>query len=185
MPVKQRKKTASIPTIFLFVIGLFFLCLSIGWNVYQGRVLSFSSPPTVSQEETKTKASPPTRILIAKFGIDLPVVESQIKNGVWEINPKGGSHLASSAAPSEGGNIILYGHNKKKLFGKVLGIKKGDEIKIITADNKEYIYTVFDTKTVKPTDTSVLLPTTEEILTFYTCTGFLDTKRFIVTAKKS
>src|SRR5581483_7954912 len=143
---------------------------------------SFTTLPQTIEPNTQPSI-PPVKIRIPRFSIDLPIEEAQIKNGIWQINSKGASHLAISANPGDKGNIILYGHNKKNLFGKARGLKIGDEIDIISKDGKEFIYKITETKIVAPTDISVVAPTTGEVLTFYTCTGFLDTKRFVVKAR--
>lgn len=44
---------------------------------------------------------------------------------------------------------------------------------------------LFDTKEVLPESVEVVAPTTDETLTLYTCTGFADQKRLIVTAKRA
>lgn len=191
MPRKKlTKKTPSRKTIALFIIGLSLILISFVWKVYQERVLSFNSETELNSTiipyfsaNLRDDGKIPQAILIPSLNIDLPIIESQIKNGVWEINKTGASHLGNSARPTENGNIIMYGHNKLKLFGKTLSLKKGDLIEVITKDNQKYTYRIFETKTVNSNEISVLAKTEEEILTFYTCTGLLDSKRFIIKAK--
>ncbi len=183
---KIPKRTTSYFTKSLFLLGLTFILISTAWNFYQSRVLSFSRVPslvTTSFKSENIATHHINNIIISKFNIDLPIKEARIISGVWEINSLGGSHLIGSASPGELGNIIMYGHNQKKLFGKVVGLKVGDKIQLITDDQVIHSYIVSMTKTVEPTDVSVLSPTSEETLTFYTCTGLLDTKRFVVVAK--
>lgn len=184
---KPTKKNPSLRTAILFFVGVTLILISLGWQFYQSRVLSFNSPTnnyqTYNQPPLRNNAKIPQTISIPELEISQPIIESDIKNGVWEINDNGASHLRSSARPGENGNIIIYGHNKLKLFGKALALKKGDLIDITTNDGQIHTYQIFDTETVDPSDISVLNPTTEETLTFYTCTGFLDSKRFIIKAK--
>jgi sortase A len=185
MPRKPRKRNLQ-PSLFvlgLFLIGLLLLSFSTAWSIHQASVLSFESTEPILKSNISVKKSLPVTILIDKYKINLPIKEAVIIDGKWEINPQGASHLKTSANPKEGGNIIIYGHNKPSLFGKALKLKVGDSIKIVTEDNKIHNYKIFETKIVKPTEISVLLPTKDEILTFYTCTGLLDSKRFIVKAK--
>jgi LPXTG-site transpeptidase (sortase) family protein len=185
MPKKSRKRNLqpSFSILALFLIGLLIFTISTLWRIHQSQVLSFQSAEPLLKSNIKTKQPLPTEILIDKYKIKLPVKEAAITSGKWEINPQGASHLSTSASPKDGGNIVIYGHNKPSLFGRALGLKIGDSIKIITTDNKVHTYKVFETKIVSPNEISVLLPTSFEILTFYTCTGLLDTKRFIVRAK--
>ncbi len=180
---KAVKKNPSFVTVSLFLLGLLLILISLSWNIYQKGVLSFAKSPVIAASKVTSHESLPQRILIPKFKIDLPIVESRIKNGVWEINPNGGSHLVGSANPEEAGNIIIYGHNKNDLFGKALALKLNDQIEIISADSTIHNYQIVKKEIVNPTDVDVLAPTTDETLTFYTCTGFLDTKRFVLIAK--
>jgi sortase A len=167
--------------LFLF-LGALFIIVSLSWRIHQRTVLSFEGkvpPPQV----TKVKATPPKSIHILSLNINLNIEEGFIQDGIWKISETGATHLNSSGNPGDGGNVVIYGHNKNKLFGPILWIKVGSEIKLSTEDEKEYFYIVTDTKTVDPKEINYVLPKTEETLTLYTCTGFLDTKRFIVVAK--
>jgi LPXTG-site transpeptidase (sortase) family protein len=185
MPKTKLKKSLSKGILTYFFIGLLLIFTSIAWNIYQTRVLSFNQIPAqiLIPKKISSPKPPAEKIIVKKLGINLPITESLIKNGAWEINPSGGSHLNGSANPGEGGNIILYGHNKKELFGSVVALKVNDQIKIISQDKIEHVYKVIETKTVNPSDIYVLSPTADETLTFYTCVGLLDSKRFVVIAK--
>ena len=117
------------------------------------------------------------------LGIDLEVKEASINNGIWEISETTASFLNSSAKPGEGGNIVIYGHNKKDILGKLIGnIKTGMEIQIFSQNGTFFRYETIEIKTVTPNEIGVVLPTDYEILTLYTCTGLLDSKRLIIKA---
>ncbi len=73
---------------------------------------------------------------------------------------------------------------KKLIFGPILSLKKGAEIKIEDEKGNVYKYEVKETKVVLPKNIEVLNPTQDETLTLYTCTGNFDLKRFVVIAKK-
>ena len=157
------------------VIGLFML-------FYERAVLSFSEAPQAVKSRVNQKP-PAARIVIDDLGIDLAIEEGRIINGIWEISKKGASHLNISANPGEGGNIVIYGHNKKYIFGSLPYIWVGDTVKIINKDGETFKYKVAKKTTVKPDDLTYVLPQDEETLTIYTCTGFLDTLRSIIIAK--
>lgn len=173
----------KLATKLTFLLGLLLVLFSLSWYVYQGQVLSFNTQPIPAQIQSVTRQPIAIRIIFPKFDINQPVIESEIRNGVWEVNKEGASHLVGSANPGEKGNIIIYGHNLLSLFGKTLGTRVGQEIKIITKDSKFHTYVVTKIQTVNPGDVYVLNPTLDETITFYTCTGLLDTQRFVVTAK--
>ena len=115
--------------------------------------------------------------------LSLDISEGAIVDGVWQISKVGASHLNVSANPGEGGNIVIYGHNKNSLFGPIRWIEKGAEIEINDENGNKYSYVVSETLEVSPDKIEYVLPKNEEILTLYTCSGFLDSKRYIVIAR--
>lgn len=143
--------------------------------------LSFGSEEQI-QGELQTEN--PTRVAIQKIAIDLPVKETTINNSDWEINPNGASHLDISADPGTSGNIIIYDHNTWNHFGKITQLKNGDLIEIRTDSGKIFNYKVYKTIVVDPSDVHVLKEYQDQSLTLYTCTGFLDSKRFVVKAER-
>jgi len=106
-----------------------------------------------------------------------------IDDEVWQVSEKGASHLSISANPGEKGNIVIYGHNKNNLFGPIRWLEKGDSIKVINEEEKEFLYKVVGTVQVNPTELEYVLPKEKEILTLYTCDGFLDSRRYVVLAE--
>jgi LPXTG-site transpeptidase (sortase) family protein len=126
--------------------------------------------------------SMPTRISIPTIGVDLPVIPSKIVRGKWEETTIGVSYIAKSPIPGEIGNSILYGHNWPTLLGDLPLVKPGDKITIAYQNTKPRRFTVVFINIVSPDTTSVLLPTADRRITLYTCTGFLDSKRLVITA---
>lgn len=112
----------------------------------------------------------------------MPITEASISQGVWQVSETGASHLSSSESPGKKGNIIIYAHNLTRLFGPIVNVKKGDLIMVRTK-KALYTYVVEKTYTVSPDQIELLLPTKSEVLTLYTCTGFLDSKRFVIQAR--
>lgn len=150
-------------------------------------VVSFSQEPvtvdkSLLSDKTKQKNFP-VRILIGSLGIDVPVKEAKVIKGYWEVFPDSAGWGVGSAYPEEKGNMVIFAHARDKLFLNLRKIKAGDEITVFTTD-KWYKYQVSSLREVYPSQTEVIAPTKEAILTLYTCTGFSDTKRLIVTAKK-
>ena len=172
--------------VLLFFAGLFLIFSFSFWRFYRARILSFSQAyPEQKQEETKVETSRPTFIEIPSVGIKLPVEESSIIDGVWQISFKGASHLDKSARPGENGNVVIYGHNKNEIFGAIRWLKEGDTIKVKNEEGKEYMYRIVKTLITNPNDIQYVLPKDKETLTLYTCTGFLDSKRYIVIAESA
>lgn len=166
----------------LFISG--FLFLIFGAHLVQQRFspnkLEFSNLKT--QSVIVNSASSPVRIMIPSLHIDNKIISQSIINDQWQVTGEGVSYLSSSPIPGNTGNSILYGHNWTSILGSLPRIKPGEKI-IIVMDNgdvKEFIvkYTII----VDPTQTSILAQSKDTRITIYTCTGFLDSKRFVATA---
>lgn len=128
------------------------------------------------------QAEAPLRIVVPSVSIDLPVIESQVVNGYWELSETTASHGVGSGNPGHIGNTVIFAHARAGLFAPLRGIKKSQLIYVLTKE-RWYRYQVDQIKEVKETQTEVVAPTTTETLTLFTCSGFLDSKRLIVTAK--
>ena len=132
---------------------------------------------------TKEPLEPPGRIIIPSQRINLSVVEANVVNGYWEISETTASHGVGSANPGEIGNTVIFAHAREGLFLPLKDVKENDEIIVLTKE-RWYRYEVKEIKDVDPNQTEVIAPTTDETLTLYTCSGFLDNKRRIVLAKR-
>lgn len=172
------------PTFWLGVglLGINLLLTGGLYLAYKKTVLSFRISPTVVAE-ANLRGPQPTEILIPSAKIDLPIIPAQIRDGVWEIPEDSAGHLYTSSRPAEGGNIVVYAHNKSHLFGPLKQVQVGDVISLVTDKNTTFDYTVETVKTVSPEQIAEVAPTDHEVLTIYTCTGFLDSQRLVLKAK--
>jgi LPXTG-site transpeptidase (sortase) family protein len=123
----------------------------------------------------------PTRIIVPSLSIDLEVKPAVVRHGYWELSPSVASFGLGSAVPGENGNTVIFAHARKGLFLPLRQISEGARIYVLTAQ-KTHIYQVNKITKVNPTDTQVISPTSSEVLTLYTCTGFQDSLRLIVQA---
>lgn len=121
-------------------------------------------------------------MILEKLNKVLPVYMAEVANNRWETTDKGISYLRSSAIPGEIGNSIFYGHNWKSILADLPTIEPGDMIVLSMDDGSALRYEVEFIQIVEPTDTNILNQSEDMRLTLYTCTGFLDSKRFVVTA---
>lgn len=189
---KKRKKAAVNKARFgrdriaflLVAVGCVMIVASNLYFVYKQNTLWFGHAPKRSAIElSQRQANQPIRIKIDSLSISLPITEGYIENNRWDVSENGVSHLNISAYPQTPGNIILYGHNKTSILGKLVNIKQGATITLKTRDQKEYSYKVEKTLVVSPSNVEILESHNKEIITLYTCTGFADLKRFVVVAK--
>ena len=77
----------------------------------------------------------------------------------------------------------MYGHNWKSLLYDLPSVKPGQKLYVTMQNGSKQAFEVEYTATVEPSDTYVIDKTDDTRLTIYTCTGFLDSKRFVVVAK--
>jgi len=164
----------------ILVLGLLIIVALLGFRVMGDDNLFFRGEVKTTSENRLPK---PNKIVIEKVNINLKVEEGNVLNGKWEVSENFASHLSSSQSPSGNGNIVIYGHNKDSIFGPIRWLSEGDEIKLINEEGKEFGYKVEKTLEVSANDIQWVNPKNEETLTLYTCTGFLDLKRYIVIAK--
>ena len=183
---KARKLTKKFfkwlnlhPTLLIsFGVFIFFVGAS---RFYQTRILSFTKPITVAQ--TSQKGELPTHISIPSIGIDLPIDLGEIRDDVWQISYANPTFLNTSARPGAGGNVVIYGHNKKIIFGNLPYLSIGQKILLTTSDAKIYTYEVYQKDFVNPNRIDLVSPTNKEELTIYTCWGLFDNQRAVIKAK--
>ena len=132
--------------------------------------------------KNQTTQNLPVRILLPKQNIDISVIPAKIINGYWELSENTASYGEGSGAPGQNGNTVIFAHAREGLFYNLKDVKTGDTIYVFTK-NSWYRYKVSNITAVYPNQTEVIKPTKDQTLTLYTCTGFSDEKRLIVTAK--
>ncbi|MDH5533839.1 MAG: sortase [Candidatus Pacebacteria bacterium] len=167
----------------LVALGIFLMFISGVYWTLRFRALSLDNE-LLAQYEQQAEVRPnrPTHIFIEWF-IDTPIETQILQDNHWTISEKEASYLDQSARPGEAGNIIIYGHNTRKILGNIRALQGNEEILVTTDDGEEHVYTIETIVEVDPSQTKYLEPTEEETLTLYTCSGFFDKQRFIIQAK--
>ena len=166
----------------LIVVGVVLMSL---WGIHryfynQSIALSDALLSTYASEPSSVPT--PTHITIGN-SISLPIVEAgRLPDGTWAVSNTNANHVRQSANPGERGNIIIYAHNTPNLFGPLDKVKIGDQITVRTTDGISHKYIVASVTWATPEHTELLLPTTIETLTIYTCAGLLDSLRDVVRA---
>jgi LPXTG-site transpeptidase (sortase) family protein len=169
------------------LIGLMFLCLALVIlffpQLLPKKAIDTNNPIKINSAlyTSKATANDPVRILIPRSNIDLKVIDAQIVNGYWELSENTASYGLGSGHPGEKNNTVIFAHAREGLFYNLKDAQIGDIVYVFTKD-KWYRYKVTKITAVYPNQTQVIKPTKNETLTLYTCTGFYDEKRLIVTA---
>ncbi len=182
MAKRVKKKSSMLFPYLLIIIGLALVSVWVTHRYFYNRALRLSDSIVELYRKDPGNIALPTRITIPGI-VSLPVVESTKVNGTWTVSAVTANHVHASASPGSRGNIIIYAHNLKKLFGNMKKLKRGQIINIVTSDGILHQYKVDKIQTVNPTQSELLAPTPTEVLTLYTCTGFFDAQRLVVRAE--
>lgn len=139
-----------------------------------------SSTPLILDENGPVGDKP--RIIIPKINVEIPVVyeeDSIAEDDVQRSLEDGVLHYPITPEPGETGNSVIFGHSSNNIlnggdykFAFVLlnQLEEGDTF-MLEKDGVRYVYRVFDSTIVPPTDLSVLQPHAEKdaTVTLITC----------------
>lgn len=138
-----------------------------------GKALKTATVREAFENNTVKEASPVTRLLIPKLGVDTIVVEGTSK----EALDAGAGHYSNTPLPGMGGNVGIAGHRTTygKPFADLDKLTTGDRVELETPIGN-YVYEMvepFDGHAnpwvTEPDDWSVVGPTDESMLTLTTC----------------
>lgn len=152
------------------------------WQRNTPKRLQFNLNKIDLAQTAKVANKEPKVLIIKDLGIEQNIYPASIKEGKWEATDKGISFLSSTPVPGEKGNSVIYGHNWKNILGSLMRAKPGQVVEIVYADGSSAKFKIEYTQVVTPDQTQILDQTKDSRITLYTCSGFLDTKRFVVTA---
>ena len=147
---------------------------------------TFASEPVriegfIASEEALEKI--PQRIILPELSIDLPVKNSGLINGYWQVFIDAAGWGEGSGLPGQPGNQVIFAHARRGLFLPLKDVEIGNKVYVLSKETW-YQYEVKEIKQVLPSQVEVIAPTEDETLTLYTCSGFTDSKRLIVVAKR-
>lgn len=166
---------------FLILFGILLLILSTNLTIqkFNPYRLAFNEAPNV---EITNSSKNPVKVTIKDLNIDLPVKKAKIDSKKWQTYTDALSYLSSSPAPGDEGNSIIYGHNWKNLLGNLKKANIGQKITVEFSDGTKKDFETKYITEVKPSQVSILEKSNDKRITLYTCSGFLDSKRFVVVA---
>lgn len=177
---KPRIGSHYIFSLLFVILGVILIFASVRNNSTK-----LSSKPAVAptQNQILQQALKPAKIYIPKIAKVLSVSDGEVIDNRWRVSATGVSYLLSSALPGESGNSVIYGHNRKDILGSLPRVAKDDLIYVVLQNGQVVKYRVFETGQISPTQVEILKDFQDSRLTIYTCSGFLDTARFVVVAK--
>lgn len=194
---RATKKFSKQLLVFGLVYIAFFILLN--YSAYWNRLQYTVSAKPVEKVEPRLEPiitepiiqySP--EIQIPKLGIIAPLNIEVNPLAIIESLKTGVSQYQDTAKPGQIGNSVIVGHSSdfpwsdgqyKNIFSLLDKLVPGDQI-IIPFGHDKFIYEVYSSKVVKPTDLSVLRRTDGATLTLLTCYPIGTTRsRLIITAR--
>jgi len=122
----------------------------------------------------------PLSVGLPKYDIDLEVKPATVSGNTWDMFDDDAAWLSSSGT-LEGGNMVIYAHNKRYMFGPIQWLSRGDVIEV-GSESKLARYRVTKTFEGRATDIEYVTDPVNR-LTLYTCSGPMDVKRYFVLAE--
>ncbi len=167
----------SFLAVFLIFVGFGLVFASSNDFVKSNLILSSKKG---SQDQLRVK---PLKVFIPQLSKALDISDGYIVDSRWTVSETGVSFLTTSAAPGNKGNAVLYGHNTVDKLGGLWRITDGDLVYVILSDGSIAKYQIFERREIKPSQVEILNNVDDSRLTIYTCSGFLDSARFVVVGK--
>ncbi len=125
----------------------------------------------------------PIRIIIPSVELSVPLFAVPYTDERWAI-PTGGAALVTN--PQTLGATdkrIIYGHNWKSIFKSITKTKAGDILALEYPDGSKQLFSVVTTTETTPDNLSILSTGEPGTVHVYTCSGMLDSKRYVVSAR--
>lgn len=153
------------------------------------------SSRTIPASSAISRDAPPN-IIINDINVNAPVIydQSTVNEGQFQLALRNGVvHYPGTALPGQQGNVVIFGHSSGqwwapgdyKFVFTLLDKLKIEDLIYIDYQGTRYIYRVYDSVVVKPTDLSVLNQGSKNILTLITCTPVgSSTNRLIIRAQQ-
>lgn len=183
---KQKKSlnhkliTKFFTSLLLIIAGASILIYS---SIQEIDWIKKSSTQTQKTQEIDTSRARPVKMYIPEMNRILYVSDGSVVGNRWSISETGVSYYTDSALPGDG-NTVIYGHNTQDILGGLWRVQNQDYIYVILQNGEYKKYQVYERKEIKPTQVEILKSTEDSRLTIYTCSGFLDTARFVLSAKE-
>lgn len=180
---KRNSSSMQKKNILLSIAILGVVLIALGLYLrYYNTLLTFKHIANYPEQRQGVVYAKPSKVRIPSVNIEIPVEDAEIVDGVWETSQEYASYLVKSSALGRPGNVVIYGHNKEHIFAPLIGTEIGDDVYVSEESGEIHVYRVSDIQVVDSDNVDVVLPTDYEVLTVYTCTGLLDSKRLVIKA---
>jgi LPXTG-site transpeptidase (sortase) family protein len=136
-----------------------------------------SSPTTAPPISTPPgrAAELPTRLVISRLGLDVPVLLAPVEGPSWRVNHLGqaAGYLEGTARPGASSNLVLAGHvtladGQPGPFAHLDQLAAGNRVALYVGEHP-FVYEVDHTQVVDRTAAEVTYPTQTAQITLITC----------------
>lgn len=171
--------------IILVIFGLFL----IAGGIYSLLKLDSSSisisEASLAEDQNSVANSPswPAWVSVKNRGITAEVVAGGYEDGRWVLDGNYALYLPTSEKLGQGGNTVLYAHNREKLFGNLKNVSIGDIVLLGDNDGNIYNYRVYSMEYIKPYQVEKINTDKSNTVTLFTCDGWFDEERLVVKAE--
>ena len=181
------------PTIYSKISYYFFASDIAEKNTNLGLPVSSPDYQSIAPQVEEKVIPKENKIVIPKISVDAPIVfpQNADNKSILEAIKNGVAHYPGTALPGRPGNVFITGHSSyywwsggqyNRVFTLLDKLVANDLI-YIDYDGKEYVYKVRGSIVVLPSQTEVLNPTPNAVLSLMTCTPVgTNLKRLIVQA---
>jgi LPXTG-site transpeptidase (sortase) family protein len=170
-----------------FILGVLLVALPLYQNIMGNRPLSSDNPNIYStvqagadEQPEITQSGEAVQISIPSVGINLAVINGEYYSSTqsWSLSDSEALFARGTTIPNnKEGNTFIYGHSINEVFGRLPGIKIGDEAQISTSNNLVFTYVFEGSKETSPDDVALFGYKGAPILTLQTCSGMWSQNR--------
>ena len=133
-----------------------------------------ATPPEQPVVEKKITSGKPVRIVIPSLALDVPIDDGTYNpaNGSWTLS----DYRAQYATPTPpvndaGGNTLIYGHNNRRVFGRLKELLPSQTVQVYTDNNHIFTYRYETSEKVRPDNVALFQYQGPPLLTIQTCSG--------------
>jgi LPXTG-site transpeptidase (sortase) family protein len=146
--------------------------------------LPISEAYSIEEAISNTK-SPlwPAWVSVRNREITAEVAAGGYDDGKWILDGNYVLYLPTSGKLGQGGNTVLYAHNREKLFGNLKDVSIGDTVMLGDNEGNIYSYKVYSMEYIKPYEVEKINTDKSDTVTLFTCDGWFDETRLVVKAE--
>jgi LPXTG-site transpeptidase (sortase) family protein len=146
--------------------------------------LPISEAYTIEEAISNTKSSLwPAWVSVRNREITAEVAAGGYEDGKWILDGNYVLYLPTSGKLGQGGNTVIYAHNREKLFGNLKNVSIGDVVMLGDKHGNIYNFKVYSMEYIKPYEVDKINTGKSNTVTLFTCDGWFDQERLVVKAK--